>query len=397
MTLEELLAEMQTYGVCDLASEAGRLLASLDAGPRAGEQARMVVRDTLWSPGHPGQGVVEVDGAAWKHCDYQEQIDMTEDVAGLLRLPEPQWEKRQCVTKTMAAGVLWHELGRRPSLSEVDARAQALREEQLRLALDAQAQMGEAEEFVTPIEHELRVHVHDIVNAHHERDFRSLAVFPLESLAAAKVVVIRSDYRGQMLVETITGPRWGPGGWLVWALIWQGHMTLLCPPEGLDTAAWVAAEEISDTPALGFGFFWHCRHDQAVCAPGRIACRLCKTSRKAGDALGGLLHRHSHLATAAAVAGSLPAERDVPVQRVLRPGGEHGLVFRELFAGMATLTQAWRRAGYALEPVELYDQPHAQQGYRPDHDLSLPHVQEAHLERARSGPENVVLSLHLLL
>ena len=38
----------------------------------------------------------------------------------MLGLNEPGEEKRQCVTKTMAAGVLWRRLGRRPTLDEVN-------------------------------------------------------------------------------------------------------------------------------------------------------------------------------------------------------------------------------------------------------------------------------------
>ena len=62
----------------------------------------------------------------------------------------------------------------------------------------------------------------------HERDFRSLAVFPIMELMTAKVVVVRADFQGNLIVETIVGPEWEEGGWTVWTLIWKGHIWCSC-------------------------------------------------------------------------------------------------------------------------------------------------------------------------
>ena len=104
---------------------------------------------------------------------------MTEELAAVLKVVEPVEEKRQCVTKTIAAGVLWRRLGRRPTMDEVAQEAAVLRLEQARQALEGSDQMGEALEFVTPVEHELRCQAHDVLHPHHKRDFRTLAVFPV--------------------------------------------------------------------------------------------------------------------------------------------------------------------------------------------------------------------------
>lgn len=98
------------------------------------------------------------------------------------------------------------------------------------------------------------------------------------------------------------------------------------------------------------------------------------------------LRRHSHLAALATVAGGM----DVSDTTVIRGNHTEGLVLRELFAGHATLTAEWRRqGGKALEPVEVFTDPHMKSGYNGDHDLLRPEVQQAHLARARHGPENV--------
>jgi hypothetical protein len=208
IVLEDLLEEMEMYGPSDLAAEAASFVERVPPGKKAGEAARLVVKDTLWAPGEPGQGGFELDGNTWRTWDYLEDIAV-----------EPQEEKRQCVTKTMAAGILARRLARRPTMEEVNTEALALRKEQTRLAIEAGAQMGVAEEFVTPVEHELRIYTHDIVHPHHERDFRSFAVFPVAALEEARVVVLRADVRGRLLVEAIIGSSWKPQQWTMCALI----------------------------------------------------------------------------------------------------------------------------------------------------------------------------------
>ena len=332
--LSSLLQEMATYGMGELAREAAELLEQRE-GTKAGS-ARLVVRDTLWADGQPGQGSVELDGTTWRLWDYQEDIMMTEDLAALLHLPEVSIEWRQCVTITMAAMVEWKEKGRRPSVEQVQTRAQTLRLEQTRLAVDAANTIGEAEEVVAAVEHEVRTYIHDLTTAHHEKDFRSLAVFPLEALADCRLVVFRADYRGGLVVECIIGSNWIDGGWTTFAMIWKGHMALLEPPDGYDLERFLAREDPQTTPAMGFTFFWHARHDQPPTAPGKIFCRLCKAGRKAGESHNA--PRHSCLSyTAATAGGTMDIHHDHNVIRAVRSAGqphEPGqLVLREFFAG----------------------------------------------------------------
>ena len=255
IVLEDLLEEMEMYGPSDLAAEAASLVERVPPGKKSGEAARLVVKDTLWAPGEPGQGGFELDGNTWRTWDYLEDIAMDEEMASLVGIVEPQEEKRQCVTKTMAAGILARRLARRPTMEEVNTEALALRKEQTRLAIEAGAQMGVAEEFVTPVEHELRIYTHDIVHPHHERDFRSFAVFPVAALEEARVVVLRADVRGRLLVEAIIGGSWKPQQWTMCALIWKGHMVYAQPPDTFDLDAWLEAEDVMTTPVLGFNFF----------------------------------------------------------------------------------------------------------------------------------------------
>ena len=376
LDVETLMMEMSTYGLGELAKEAAEILEGC-GGTRAGEVSRVIVRDTIWAPGQPGQGSVQVDGKVWRSWDYGEDVMMTEDLAALLQVAEPVMERRQCVTVTMASAILWRQHRRRPTVTEVHEKAKELRLEQTRLAQEANQVMGVAAEMVAPVEHELRVYAHDLVTPSHEKDFRSLSVFCLEEMAEARFTVLRADYRGGLVVESVQGQRWEPGGWDVWALIWKGHMTLIQPPEDLDTTSLWDQEEPLSTPAMGFGFFWHTRHDQPKTAPGRIVCRLCKPGRKAGEGIDQYIRQHSCLSQVAVMAGGGGSKEEV--LRLLRPTtratDKHNLVLQELFAGTGVITEEWKRNGIALPPIELYEEPHLRKGPRQDHDLSNPAIQ----------------------
>ena len=87
--------------------------------------------------------------------DYREEIHMTEELAAILRQPDEGLEKRQCVVKTIAAGIMWRKLARQPNLTEVAECAREVRFDQARQAVEAQAVMGEPEHRVAPIEAEL--------------------------------------------------------------------------------------------------------------------------------------------------------------------------------------------------------------------------------------------------
>ena len=250
--------------------------------------------------------------------------------------------------------------------------------------------MGAADEMVAPVEHELRVYTHDLITPSHEKDFRSLSVFCLEDMAEARFIVLRADYRGGLVVEAVQGQRWEPGGWDVWALIWKGHMTLIQPPENLETSTLWDREEPVTTPAMGFGFFWHTRHDQPKTAPGRVVCRLCKPGRKAGEGFEQYVRQHSCLSQLAVVAGGGPPKEEVV--RLLRPtrgSGEHDtLLLQELFAGTGAVTKEWSANGQACPPVELYEEPHIRKGPREAHDLTKTQVQSRVLKKVKDvdGP-----------
>eukprot|EP00435_Cladocopium_sp_Y103_P039436 s669_g10.t1 len=382
-----LLSEMATFGLGEVAREAADLLEE-NPTSKAGS-ARLTVGLTSWTHGCPGKGTMTLDGHQWDLYDFQEEVHMTDELAGLLKVNEPVIEKRQCVTLAIAAAVLWLESGQVPAAEAVQRKAQLYRLEQTRLALEAAQLLGEPEEIVTAVEHEMRVYIHDLTTAHHEKDFRSLAVFPISDLQEVKVVVLRTDYKGGVIVESVVGPHWKAGNPVIWVLIHKGHMTLIRPPSPEVGEQLLEEEEHTTTPSFGFTFFWHSRHDQAPTSPGRTHCRLCRTSRKAGNWTD-CFRPHSCLASVAAVAGGGSRAQ---VIRGVRPAGAphqaHELVMQEVFAGMGRITTKWQETAPVEEPIEVFAQPHLRKGYQQDHDLLLPANRKRMQEQAREGPANV--------
>ena len=233
---ETLMEEMVQFGLGELAAEAAYLLEAHGRGPKAGNKARCRVEETRWEADGPGKAVVQIDEDLWAMWDFGEMVHMTEELAGLLGMIEPEKEKRQCVTKVFAAGLLLSQTGRTPSMDDVEKLTQDFRLEQARLAVEAEGVMSHPEAKVAPVEHELRMYAHDILKPHHDKDYRALAVFPLAALEEIRVIVVRVDYKGDILLETVVGSQWTQQD--VWVMISKGHMTLLQPQSLPETPCW---------------------------------------------------------------------------------------------------------------------------------------------------------------
>ena len=275
-------------------------------------------------------------------------------------------------------------------MQEVEDLAQKYRLEQARQATEAEGSMGHPEAKVSAIEHELRMYAHDVLKPHHDKDYRSLAVYPLEQYGNIRLMILRVDYKGDVLPEIVQGPQWRAGQPTVWALIFRGHMMMLVPPQTSVATKQFTGPSTYTTPSLGFHYYWHQRHDQPRTAPGVISCRHCKPPKRAGaEEVGFFVRKTSCLAAVATCAGS----RGAPTYRVIRastPAGPSGLVVQEYFAGHGVISQGWRAQGErALTEIELYEDPHRKKGPRPDQDLTDPGVQQRCLDHLNAGAHNV--------
>lgn len=65
------------------------------------------------------------------------------------------------------------------------------------------------------------------------------------------------------------------------------------------------------------------------------------------------------------------------------------LVLQEVFAGTGRITTGWKKNGTALEPIEVYAEPHLKKGYKRSHDLLQKEVRERVLTSCKKGEANV--------
>jgi len=119
LTLAGLLEDMVQYGLGDLAAEAAQLLEKHDEG-KVGQARRCSVGETAWDGEGPGRALVDIDHQAWAMYDYREEVMMTEELAGLTGVVTPEVEKRQCVTKVLAAGCLLNATNQIPTMQQVE-------------------------------------------------------------------------------------------------------------------------------------------------------------------------------------------------------------------------------------------------------------------------------------
>ena len=74
-------------------------------GQRAGSSGTLQVKDTVWNGEGPRHGEVVIEGFTWMLWDWKEELHCTDELASVLAQPDGGVEKRQCVTKAIAAGI----------------------------------------------------------------------------------------------------------------------------------------------------------------------------------------------------------------------------------------------------------------------------------------------------
>ena len=283
-------------------------------------------------------GMAEIDGVKWRSYDYREEVPMSVELAGLLGCVDVGEEKRQCVTKVLAAAALWRQTDRPPTMEEVRRKATAFRVEQAQQAVEAVEVMGKAAARVSSVEYELRGYAHDILKAHHDRDYRSLAASSRTRRSSCSALTTRGTMRWRRSRAAS-----GASAYL------EGAYAASLPAGCQDSPGCRGGRPGDGHPNNGLPLFWQQRVDQPPVAPGDPPCRLCRPPRRAGREGAWQPKAHSCLAALALADGA-----EGPPAPVRMVDGKK-LVLRELFAGRGVLTAAWiRHGGHALTPVELY-------------------------------------------
>ena len=111
--MEEMLVQ---YGLGELAAEAAALLEAHGQGLKAGHQARCQLGDTRWEGEGPGRSLAHIVGVLWALWDFGEMVYMTEELAGLLGVIEPEKETRRgsASRRCWQRDSTWRSMGRFP-------------------------------------------------------------------------------------------------------------------------------------------------------------------------------------------------------------------------------------------------------------------------------------------
>eukprot|EP00971_Amphidinium_carterae_P349240 6490916-Amphidinium_carterae.2 len=231
----------------------------------------------------PGRGTITFDDRVLNLYDYGEQLPLNQHLRDQIQLPDDRPEKRQCLLRCVAGGLLLARKGFPPTMTAVDMEALDLREELHKQALCANCAMGESQGKIPLLEHELRTHVHDILSADHDRDYRVLAALAPHHTAQSRIVIMRVTYAKQATVEVIVGARFDPADGThstIYLVVHRGHMKLMQPPpEGY--ALWLdylQQQNATELMALGSAELLLRSESQPsiISAPVQAACRCCR-------------------------------------------------------------------------------------------------------------------------
>ena len=111
------------------------------------------------------------------------------------------------------------------SLAKVRLEALALRKEMLQESVEAFAHLGDAPPHVSEAEAFVRHNAHDCFYPHHEKDYRSLALFASAFLRGTQLRVVRVSQSGRVEGDLVRGD--GAPTSFGGVVIHRGHMRLL--------------------------------------------------------------------------------------------------------------------------------------------------------------------------
>ena len=223
--LEQAIVE----GSPELASAATAFLED-HPGDRVGSTTGKGVLGPLrWVEG-VGSGTFTWSSHSWDVRDFGDQLP--DFLPELLSAdgPRPATEPRQCLFLHAAAGLLLHRRGDIPDLGSVRREAALLQRDMHRQATACADALGPEPAEQTQAEVDLRVFLHDAVYFGHDKDYRCLAALPPEAASQVTLCMVRLDQWGRVTYEAIQGISSASGPEeVVWLLVHQGHMRLLCP------------------------------------------------------------------------------------------------------------------------------------------------------------------------
>ena len=409
-SVEEILLEASSQGCKELAEEATQELQRRGRVGREDTPHSAWVGPPTWNE-QAGYGTGRFQFVCggrsydWEYIDYKDTLPVGDQLASALGLQPGDLEERQCLLLHPAAGfIAWRKEPQdtnRPTIEEVRSAAQQMREQLWDHAANAAGELGDPAPWIGAREHEVRGYIHDCLHSHHDKDYRLFHAFPIKELQDYTMQFWRVNYLGQYQVDHIVGKNAGAEEKVIPFLIHGGHIRLLNPTDrgaGLQLAREITLAGKADREwvTVGWREVLEGEDPAAPLVPSkRPKCARCQEHQeeKVGNRVPKIPWSFEEHDTAAQE--RILAQGHQPLQD--RPAYAYGIVAQEVFAGSGGWTKAMREAGHtALEPIEVYEDPLKQKGYRADHDITDPAVRSRLLDQARELPgPNVPNVYHL--
>ena len=186
LDIDEVLLEATEKGCPELAQEAEKVLNEQRTVGWQEQDRQAWIGALIWSKekGY-GEGKFEFqcggEHQCWRYLDYRDRLPVPPELASALGMQEGEEEERQCLVLHPAAGCLmwdnnWNP-DAPPSLAEVQEAAQALRAELWDDAAGVVSELGDPAPWIGAHEAEVRGYAHDVLRAHHDKDYRLFQVF----------------------------------------------------------------------------------------------------------------------------------------------------------------------------------------------------------------------------
>lgn len=361
-----------------LAEEACKVLADINHVPKAGHRSDAEFTPPKWAEG-VGVGELQLSGELEEfgpipNRDYQDKLPTS--LTGVPTGDGTEVEERQCLPLHVGIGVA---LAADPAatIEKVLETAAQLRSQLWREAALAQSHLGDSPAWISDTEHFLRQNAHDCLFPHHEKDYRALQTLAGNFLDKRTLVVVRISYFGRLEADLLHGREADPGQ-LVFVTIHRGHMRLPLPrfPEdllrGLQQCGKIT--RVLHTESWQEAIDRGSREDTMV--PVKLPdCARCQQQHKRPYRVGEAAAKPP--ASFEACLQETPQDLsspEVPLRK--RMAFAYGPRGQKVFAGWAGWTKGLEYQGIPCnEPIEYFDDPLKQVGYKPEHDTRDAEVQ----------------------
>ena len=264
----------------------------LESGPAKagglGGEPEVVTTAPVWHADEAiVRGTVKVLGEECRYLDYRNKlVGLPPEFSSRFGVARDEPEERQRLCLQPAAAILMRQFAKEPSAPDVQRLALVLRLHLWDAAGEAWSSLGDPPPWMTQEAADLRMHCHDALQPHHEKDYRTFQTFPYEALDRTILHIWRVDRWGMLRIDILAGRRAEIDTAPLVVKIATRHMQTLVEPSPGATTRLVGQRPAMGRPAREIHTTgWEAQLDGAdltlPLVAARPACTRCTEASKA--------------------------------------------------------------------------------------------------------------------